>query len=270
MQCKALQEHLKLLPGHSACGLRFELHPMCNRPGGYVERLGSIRVIDYVFFLESFNDNVMVISSCRHFYHPWCTVVHFRYSKTCASHDCSKVMSDMWCKSFGLGDTKHATFAKEESRFCKHSWVTWIHLRRELEICKWRGLVDKKLCLGEDFDHKATQIVHGAMAHFCDGEYLLRFHYIIYSSCSIVKCIIFNLVFMDHGWGVLDYIQSSICAWQGNVRMCFRVSMHQIQVVHTYWVLDIVNGIGMLMHNVQYEYPLMYMLCTCCSLWVDT
>jgi hypothetical protein len=172
---------------------------MYNRPGGYVERLGSIRVTNCVFCMESFNDNDMVVSSCRHLYHPWCAVIHFRHTRTCASYDCSKVMLDIWCKSFGLGDVEHVAFAKEEPRFCEHSRVIRIQLRRELAIRKWPGLVDKKLCSGEEFDHQAAQIVHGAMAHFCDGKYLLRFHYIICSSCSTALCTIFNLVFINHG-----------------------------------------------------------------------
>jgi hypothetical protein len=66
---------------------------------------------------------------------------------------------------------------------------------------------------------------------------------------------------------MLDYIQSNIHGWLGNVTMCFTEidapessSTYILLNMSPCWGLDIVSGMEMLMHNVHYEYTAVHML----------
>jgi hypothetical protein len=52
--------------------------------------------------LIAFQFRDIIVASCLHCYHPWCTLLHFREANTCAKPGCTVTVSPEWCKSFGF------------------------------------------------------------------------------------------------------------------------------------------------------------------------
>ena len=62
---------------------------------------GSLDITDCVLCGFSFPNYEIVISSCKHLYHPWCSMVNFSQSNKCCAWGCSMVQPIAWIASFG-------------------------------------------------------------------------------------------------------------------------------------------------------------------------
>lgn len=62
---------------------------------------GSLDITNCVLCSFPFPNFEIVISSCRHLYHPWCSMVNFSQSDKCCARGCSVVQPTAWTASFG-------------------------------------------------------------------------------------------------------------------------------------------------------------------------
>lgn len=62
---------------------------------------GSLDITDCVLCGFPFPNYEIVISSCKHLYHPWCSLVNFSQSNKCCARGCSMVQPIAWTASFG-------------------------------------------------------------------------------------------------------------------------------------------------------------------------
>jgi hypothetical protein len=37
-----------------------------------------------------------IVASCKHLYHPWCTLIHFNFSTKCVNPSCEQMFHDNW------------------------------------------------------------------------------------------------------------------------------------------------------------------------------
>ena len=74
------------------------------------------------------------MENCRHFYHPWCALSHFKVHQTCANVDCPAVMSSTWQKSFGFNEVDLTVFTVEELDSIEESRINEIARRQELAL----------------------------------------------------------------------------------------------------------------------------------------
>ncbi len=63
----------------------------------------------------------MIISVCRHMYHPWCVLMHFKQNNQCVDMHCKIMMSLDWCKSFGIINFDKEMVEKELFEGCEEA-----------------------------------------------------------------------------------------------------------------------------------------------------
>ena len=57
---------------------------------------------DCALCCQKFPLNDIVVSFCRHVYHPFCFLSHFKVATVCADPRCGAKMPVTWLKSFGV------------------------------------------------------------------------------------------------------------------------------------------------------------------------
>jgi hypothetical protein len=105
-----LAESQQILATQMDSLLRFKAGlPMFPHPLPYP--VGSSSAADFEVVLSrcekclvGFGFNDIILSSCRHSYHPFCALMHFRASNSCAKPSCRKLVSPEWKKSFGFSE----------------------------------------------------------------------------------------------------------------------------------------------------------------------
>jgi hypothetical protein len=79
-------------------GLSLYPHPLCN-PDVQIDRPNFFKIFPYVVCLCAFPHNDIVVFICRHLYHPWCALIHFRQNNQCANH-----VAKQSCSHSGIKD----------------------------------------------------------------------------------------------------------------------------------------------------------------------
>ena len=128
LQYTVLQEqHIILkMKQHDLCVVP---HPMCYGTDLQSEATNSLNymmVMDCVLCCKPFPIHDIIVANCRHLYHPWCALIHFRSHQTCANADCPTIMSAAWQKSFGFKEVDLTGFAKEDLDTSEEARVTEI------------------------------------------------------------------------------------------------------------------------------------------------
>lgn len=90
------------------------------KPSGSLLNETNLVITQCSLCLGGFPDFDVVVASCKHLYHPWCSVVVFSKGNTCVDVSCTGVGNANWRKSFGwvLGNEEIAhqqTSLREES-----------------------------------------------------------------------------------------------------------------------------------------------------------
>lgn len=84
------EQHVALMK--KGDGLSLYPHPLCNHDT-QVDKPSFLKILPYVVCLCAFSHNDIVVFACRHLYHPWCALIHFRQSSQCAKPCCIIIMS---------------------------------------------------------------------------------------------------------------------------------------------------------------------------------
>lgn len=109
------------------------------RPMVYSEEKGS-GSLDGSGFLEistcslcqfPFPNNDIIVSSCRHLYHPYCASVVFVHGGTCISKRCQNLAHPEWHKSFGWGEPSSEMLQRAEMLGCAEEQRKILQLRME-------------------------------------------------------------------------------------------------------------------------------------------
>jgi hypothetical protein len=103
LQCNALGDQFLSLK-RKGSGFILQPHPLVY-PSEVVDRKPDfIKINPCVCCKGLFPHNDIVVSSCRHLYHPWCAAIHFKLHSKCYETSCEARMSPEWYLSFGFGE----------------------------------------------------------------------------------------------------------------------------------------------------------------------
>jgi len=94
------EQHLVLVK--KGVGSSMHPHPNCNLKVKSNIAPSFLKIVPCVVCLYEFPHNDIVTFVCKHFYHPWCALMHFKHSNKCADPHCKTYMSLEWFKSFGF------------------------------------------------------------------------------------------------------------------------------------------------------------------------
>ena len=102
LQCSALANQFLSLK-RKGSGFILKPHPLVY-PSEPVDRKPNfIQINPYVCCKGLFPHNDIVVSSCRHLYHPWYVPNYFKLHSKCYETSCEARMSLEWHLSFGFG-----------------------------------------------------------------------------------------------------------------------------------------------------------------------
>jgi hypothetical protein len=101
LQNNALDEQLLSLKKRYS-GIRLYPHLLVYPVESQEPRADYLKMIPCIFCKCSFLHSDIVITSCRHLYHPWCVAIHFRYHSTCIDGTCGARISPEWFLNFGF------------------------------------------------------------------------------------------------------------------------------------------------------------------------
>jgi hypothetical protein len=94
------EQHLHMKD--SKAPLSMHPHPMCYPDVHAKQAYSYMKLGDCALCCKKFAFNDIVVSHCRHVYHPFYFISHFKVSKLCADPCCSAKMPAAWLKSFGV------------------------------------------------------------------------------------------------------------------------------------------------------------------------
>jgi hypothetical protein len=85
-------------------GIQLYPHPVLYPAESQEPRVDYLKLTPSVLCKCSFSHSDIVLTSCRHLYHPWCAAIHFRSQSTYIEGTCGARMSLEWFMSFGFGE----------------------------------------------------------------------------------------------------------------------------------------------------------------------
>jgi hypothetical protein len=77
-------------------------HPMCYPDMPHEHALSYMKLGDCALCCQKFPFNDIIVGHCRHVYHPFCFLSHFKVATVCADPSCGAKMPLTWLKSFGV------------------------------------------------------------------------------------------------------------------------------------------------------------------------
>ena len=112
-------------------------HPMCYCTLSHTEAsnlLNHMMVTNCVVCLKPFPIHDIIVGSCRHLYHPWCILSHFKIHQTCVNVDCLAMMCAAWQKNFGFNEVDLTAFATTELDSSEESQINETARRQQLAL----------------------------------------------------------------------------------------------------------------------------------------
>jgi hypothetical protein len=88
-------------------------HQMCYDEQDVQSNLQYMKDVDCALCVLPLPLNDIIVTHCRHVYHLWCLMSHFRVSNSCANPNCAAVMSHDWLKSIGVTELDPHNFEEE-------------------------------------------------------------------------------------------------------------------------------------------------------------
>lgn len=109
-------------------------HPLCYPSEPLDRRCDLLQITHCVFCKSGFLYNDAIVASCRHLYHPWCAMVHFRLHTRCFDSSCDVLMSPEWYKSFGFSEFDKNMEEQAKVEGCEDARLQALNLRRQTAI----------------------------------------------------------------------------------------------------------------------------------------
>lgn len=162
------EQHGKLSKGQS--GVAIFPHPLPYPVAHFDEEGFALKITHCVKCKAGFRFNDVILSSCRHAYHPWCAALHYKKSYHCAYQPCKGLASPEWTKSFGFREFDKHMMEKEVSEGCEEARVHTIHVRRELALTNCGSVGNS-----EDLDKFLADLIgENSIISICDLLCCLR------------------------------------------------------------------------------------------------
>jgi hypothetical protein len=79
-----------------------------------------LKVASCVVCLCEFPCNDIITSICKHLYHPWFALMHFKQSCKCVDLHCNAIVFPKWYKSFGFKEFDKELLEKEIFEGCEN------------------------------------------------------------------------------------------------------------------------------------------------------
>ena len=120
-------------------------HPMCysiDLENEVTNLLNHMMVTDCALCCKPFPLHDIIVANCRHLYHPWCALIHFRSNQTCANGDCLAIMSAAWQKSFGFNEVNLSRCTMEDLDMGKETHIFEISTRQQRTFEKCPKVVE--------------------------------------------------------------------------------------------------------------------------------
>ena len=102
-QCSALADQLLTLK-RKGSGFILQPHLLVYPLEPIDRKPDFIKINPCVCCKGLFPHNDIVVSSCRHLYHPWCVAIHFKLHSKCYETSCEARMFLEWYLSFGFSE----------------------------------------------------------------------------------------------------------------------------------------------------------------------
>jgi hypothetical protein len=144
---------------------------MTPHPGTHVVQRASppvpgfmrtVKIWDCTVCDQPFPNFDIILASCRHTYHPWCALQHFRKSTVCADFSYKSQMPLQWLESFGFCEPNLTVFDE--------------HVVREIEENRVMALAGCKAAAVLLFPEGGTSSFFHFRA-YTFGVSVLRFYY---------------------------------------------------------------------------------------------
>jgi hypothetical protein len=104
-------------------------YPLCNEDYSF-----AIKVMTCAKCGSDFPFKDIILSPCRHAFHPWCAIMHFSESNYCPYEACKAMATPEWCKSFGIREFNSAMIELEVKRGCKEARMQILKDWREVAL----------------------------------------------------------------------------------------------------------------------------------------
>jgi hypothetical protein len=98
-------------------------HPLCNLEVKSNIPLNFLKIAPCVVCLCGFPHNDVVVFVCRHLYHPWYVLIHFKHKSKCVDPHYRTNMSPEQFKSFGFKEFVKDLLEREIFEGCEESWL---------------------------------------------------------------------------------------------------------------------------------------------------
>jgi hypothetical protein len=112
-------------------GLTQHPHPFHNQDVQLANGPNFIKISPCVIFLCGIPHNDIVVSICRHLYHPWCALIHFKHSSQCTNSNYKTIMSLEWSKSLGYKEFGKDMYKKEVLEGVKRNVYIKLNLKKQ-------------------------------------------------------------------------------------------------------------------------------------------
>jgi hypothetical protein len=133
LQYKALKAELLELQKGKTLG-SFWPRPMVyseEKGAGISDRSGLLEISTCSLCQFPFPNSDIIVSSCRHLYHPYCASVVFVHGGKCIAKGCQNLPHPEWHKSFGWGEPSAEMLQMAEMLGCAEEQRKTLQLRME-------------------------------------------------------------------------------------------------------------------------------------------
>ena len=130
LQNNALGEQLLSLKKRQG-GIRLYPHPLVYPAESQEPRADFLKITTCVLCKCSFPHSDIIVTSCRHLYHPWCAAIHFRHHSTCIDGTCGARLSPEWCLSFGFREFDQEMNEQALAEGCEEARLQLLNLRSQ-------------------------------------------------------------------------------------------------------------------------------------------
>jgi len=124
-----------------------------------------LKIVPCFVYLSRFPHNDIITFVCKHLYHPWCALMHFKHSSKCANPHCKTNMSLEWFKNFGFREFDKDLLEKEISKGCEASRLQQFNLRRQVTFANYPNV--GKLWLQSSWHWKILRLLLFNISTFC-------------------------------------------------------------------------------------------------------
>ena len=94
-------------------------------------RANYLKMIPCILYKYFFSHSDIIVTSCKHFYHPWCVAIHFRYHLTYIDGTCGAKVYHEWFLSIGFHEFDQEIIEQALAEGCEEAQLQLLNLRSQ-------------------------------------------------------------------------------------------------------------------------------------------